>query len=59
MCHEEVSALMIPLLQRCSRHERQYIAGLAMAAALETYSPGDRERALEEAVQVFRSRLEG
>jgi hypothetical protein len=51
--HAEISANMAPLLQQCDRDTRQLIASLAIAAMLETYSPEERYRALDEAVQKF------
>ncbi len=44
-------------LDRADRAERAFIAGMAMAAALETYPPEEREAALDRAVAQFRDRL--
>jgi hypothetical protein len=52
--HAEISAILVPLLHQCDRDGREHIAGLAVAAALETYPPEDRQRALDEAMRRFR-----
>jgi hypothetical protein len=52
--HAEISAIMIPLLRRCDADGRKHIASMAMAAALETYQPDERYRALDDAIQQFR-----
>jgi hypothetical protein len=52
--HEEISAILVPLLQRCDAGGRKHVAGLAMAAALETYPPEERYTALDKIVQEFR-----
>jgi hypothetical protein len=55
----EVSEIVIPLLARCDRAGRMFIAGVAMAAALETWPPEERHRALDDAMQQFRLLLPG
>jgi hypothetical protein len=52
--HAEISSIMIPLLQLCDADGRKHIASMAMAAALETYQPYERYRALDDAMQKFR-----
>jgi hypothetical protein len=52
--HEEISAVLVPLLHRCDGDGRKHIAGLAMAAALETYPPEERYQALDKIMQEFR-----
>jgi hypothetical protein len=50
----EVSEIVMPLLARCDRAGRMFIAGAAIAAALETWTPEERYRALDDAMQQFR-----
>jgi hypothetical protein len=52
--HEEISAVLVPLLRKCDAGGRKHIAGLAMAAALETYPPEERYQALDKIMQEFR-----
>jgi hypothetical protein len=52
--HEDISAVLVPLLHRCDAGGRKHIAGLAMAAALETYPPEERYQALDKVLQEFR-----
>jgi hypothetical protein len=52
--HEEISTILVPLLHRCDAGGRKHIAGLAVAAALETYPPEERYQALDKIMQEFR-----
>jgi hypothetical protein len=52
--HEEISAIIIPLLRQCDADGRKHIASMAMAAALETYRPHERRHVLDAAMQQFR-----
>jgi hypothetical protein len=50
---------IVALLSQRDRQQLEYIAGMAMAAALETYPPEERYRALDDAMQTFRRGLPG
>jgi len=57
LTHEEILEIMVPMLQRADARGRAYAASMAMAAALETFAPEDRRRALDDAIQTFRRLL--
>jgi hypothetical protein len=53
MTEKEISQLVIPLLELCDRAGREHIAGLAMAAWIDTFPANERGYAMTAALRQF------
>ena len=55
--HAEMDAILVPLLQRSNRGNRERILGMTISAVLETYQAEDRYDALAQTICTLRALL--
>ena len=56
--HSDISAIIVPFLESCDANGRKHVAGLAMAAALQCYSPEIRLEVLENVFRQFQDLMQ-